>query len=186
MSAGPVTVPYQQYYSPFLQPQHSYGGQIPFDPNHTGMYPGVNPVIGYAAPAYIHPSQIRYHVPNNGEPIPGDKVMMMSPGVPRPEGGKALDLLQQHASQYYNAGNTPHKIHELQDVAKRAEKTRLTNSPPTKEVERPDSRNSVGPDGKPRESRTSPPTQRHLHTHHHTHVLGAPSFPQMQYGPYGG
>ncbi|KAK2168205.1 hypothetical protein LSH36_19g02023 [Paralvinella palmiformis] len=180
-ATGPTPVSYTQYYSPFLaQGPPNYGGQIQFDPGHPGIYPGVNPVIGYASPTYIHPSQIRYHVPTES----GEKLMLVSPGGARPEGGKALDLLQQHASQYYSAASaTPHKIHELQDLAKRADANKVTccGSPAASDTDRPDSSNSLDPDGKVREQRTSPPTQRHLHTHHHTHVLGTPTYPTIHH-----
>ena len=183
---GGLPPPFSQYYShPFLQAPHM-AGQMPFDPSHPMVYPAV---MGYPGPAYIHPSQIRYGMPSPGDgPGSLDKPMILSPGAPRPPEGKALDLLQQHAAQYYGPNNNhgPHKIHELKDVGKHGDRDPRPSScsPTPKDLakERPESRNAAL--SKEKElHRNSPPTQRHLHTHHHTHVVEA-AYPL--YGSYGG
>ena len=88
-----------------------------------------------------------------------------------------------------------HKIHELKEVAKGSEGGsivggRMASSPSGGGGDaggggRPESRGSVhsgvgggGVGGKEGGSHDhlSPPTQRHLHTHHHMHVLG-PMYP---------
>ena len=118
-----------QFYPPHGYPYHP---GVAIDPGHP-MYRGMNPIIGFAGPAYVHPSQIpRYHMspPVDAAGTPEKDKLLVSPGgAPQPHtqphpgaehGGKALDLLQQHASQYYGSpqGGPPghHKIHELSEV----------------------------------------------------------------------
>lgn len=85
---GPPLPPTNQYYLPYIGP----GGGNPFfpDPSHS-LYRNM------LVPPYNTP----YHLPMARFPTPED----LSRNT------KALDLLQQHASQYYNT----HKIHELSD-----------------------------------------------------------------------
>lgn len=78
-------------------PQHY--GALPFDPGHP-VYRGLGPMLvpgPYSSNPYLHQLP-RYHAPED---------------LSRPPAGKALDLLQHHANQYYSA----HKIHELQERA---------------------------------------------------------------------
>lgn len=84
---GPPPPPTNQYYLPYIGP-----GASPFfpDPSHS-IYRNM------LVPPYNTP----YHLPLARFPTPED----LSRNT------KALDLLQQHASQYYNT----HKIHELSD-----------------------------------------------------------------------
>ena len=84
---GPPPPPTNQYYVPYIGP-----GGSPFfpDPSHS-IYRNM------LVPPYNTP----YHIPMARFPTPED----LSRNT------KALDLLQQHASQYYNT----HKIHELSD-----------------------------------------------------------------------
>lgn len=84
---GPPPPPTNQYYLPYIGP-----GGSPFfpDPSHS-LYRNM------LVPPYNTP----YHLPIARFPTPED----LSRNT------KALDLLQQHASQYYNT----HKIHELSD-----------------------------------------------------------------------
>lgn len=195
-ASTPTSMPasYAQYFSPaYIQQQSPHYAGVPFDPNHP-MYRGVSPFIGYAASptqAYLHPSQIpqqmRYHVS-----VEGEKGMLVSPtGQPPPQehSGKAMEMLQQHASHYHSPNSNAHKIHELQELGKSRDanaspaKSSSTSSPvPEQQRER-----ETRPDAKsreyPREGR-SPPPQRHLHTHHHTHVMGTAGYPI--YDPYGG
>ena len=173
LSGGGLPGSAPQYYGHPYQ----YAGQVPFDPAR-GMYPGMGPYVGYAANPMgygVHPAAMRYHV----TPMEGavDESMMLSPNVPgMSDADKALDLLQQHASHYYNAVPGPHKIHELKDAAKPApgKLTPPLSSSSAKEVERPGSANSAT---SPKDMNGSPLLQRHLHTHHHTHVVGPPGYP---------
>ena len=179
LSGGGLPGSAPQYYGHPYQ----YAGQVPFDPAR-GMYPGMGPYVGYAANPMgygVHPAAMRYHV----TPMEGavDESMMLSPNVPgMSDADKALDLLQQHASHYYNAVPGPHKIHELKDAAKPApgKLTPPLSSSSAKEVERPGSANSAT---SPKDMNGSPLLQRHLHTHHHTHVVGPPGYPM--YGSFG-
>ena len=179
LSGGGLPGSAPQYYGHPYQ----YSGQVPFDPAR-GMYPGMGPYVGYAANPMgygVHPAAMRYHV----TPMEGavDESMMLSPNAPGMSAeGKALDLLQQHASHYYNAVPGPHKIHELKDAAKPApgKLTPPLSSSSAKEVERPGSANSAA---SPKDVNGSPLLQRHLHTHHHTHVVGPPGYPM--YGSFG-
>ena len=167
----------------YIQTPH-YPPQMAFDPNHP-MYRGVNPVIGYGSPAYLHPSSMRYHM-SPGLEDGSEKAKLLSPGAgpdagrkgPADHPGKALELLQQHASHYNNFGNQ-HKIHELQELGKGGE----SRNSPSKGS--PDLASTAGRD-KVREVSKSPPPQRHLHTHHHTHVVGPPPPGYPLYDPYGG
>ncbi|ELT87194.1 hypothetical protein CAPTEDRAFT_221888 [Capitella teleta] len=149
----------QIYGHPYLPPGTHYPG---FDPVYS-------PVIGYAGPAaFIHPAQVRFQGPRPAEtPAGPDKALIVYP----PE-AKPLDLAAQpppastSSGQYYS--NSPqHKIHELKDVGKAAKPVSPAPSAGSKEGERPASRNKD----------TS--AQRHVHTHHHTHV----AYPV--YSPYG-
>ena len=179
LSGGGIPGSAPQYYGHPYQ----YAGQVPFDPARA-MYPGMGPYVGYAANPMgygVHPAAMRYHV----TPMEGavDESMMLSPNVPgMSDADKALDLLQQHASHYYNAVPGPHKIHELKDAAKPApgKLTPPLSSSSAKEVERPGSANSAT---SPKDMNGSPLLQRHLHTHHHTHVVGPPGYPM--YGSFG-
>lgn len=97
---GPPPPPTSQYayiHPGYMQPQHY--GALPFDPGHP-VYRGLSPMLvpgPYSGSPYLHQLP-RYHAPED---------------LSRPPGGKALDLLQHHANQYYSA----HKIHELQERA---------------------------------------------------------------------
>ena len=144
----PPGYPPPQFYPPHGYPYHP---GVAIDPGHP-MYRGMNPIIGYAGPAYVHPSQIpRYHMSPSVEGAEKEK-LMVSPGAGSPPtphgphhpaagpehgGGKALDLLQQHAqhaSQYYGspqAGGPPghHKIHELSEVGRKEGAASPTGKP---------------------------------------------------------
>lgn len=207
---GPPPPPTSQYayiHPGYMPPQHY--GALSFDPGHP-MYRGISPMLvpgPYTGGPYLH--QIpRYHGPED---------------LSRPP-GKALELLQHHASQYYTA----HKIHELQERAlksptPKSSATSASPSAPSANPSRPPSgppSSAPGP-GPPqlppgqtqsgkqppagsqsqapqsqqappggnaseKESR-SPPPQRHVHTHHHTHVgLGYPLLPGQYPASYGG
>ncbi|XP_074649685.1 uncharacterized protein LOC141904946 isoform X2 [Tubulanus polymorphus] len=159
-------------------PYPHYAAQLHYDPNpNHPMYRGLAPMMGYPGHPYMHPAQIRYMSPvdhpdkDKIPPIPsaaGHPVGQPPPGVIG-EQPKALDLLQQHASYY---ASQQHKIHELEKV-------------------KPDSRMSPKmAEGSPMSNKSkseytnSPPPQRHLHTHHHTHLMGGYP-PGAIYDPYG-
>lgn len=174
-SSTPTSMPttYGQYLSQqaYLPSAH-YTGIPSFDPSHPMYRAGVSPIIGYAGGPYIHPHQMRYMASMEG--VEKDKALN-SPGSAtssEPPSGKALDILQQHAA-YYSPGGQ-HKIHELTEIGKARD---LSNSSPAKGSDRSTPSELRG------EKARSPPPQRHLHTHHHTHVVN-PGYPI--YDPYGG
>ncbi|XP_058820485.1 zinc finger protein 608 isoform X2 [Topomyia yanbarensis] len=91
---GPPPPPTSQYY-----PHSLYMSAAPFgfDPNHQMYRNMLVPTASYSAPPY-HLQIPRYTTPED---------------LSRNPSTKALDLLQHHASQYYNS----HKIHELREGA---------------------------------------------------------------------
>lgn len=180
-SSSAALHPYAHYY-----PHYAAAGQLPFDPSSShpsSIFPGS--MVPYGSNPYMHPSQIRYPHPEDGEEK-GRRVA--SPGG-KDGSNKALDLLQQRASMYAGSAHGPspqqpsHKIHELKEAGKGMDRSR-TGSPAVKEEKMMDRSREGTPTSSKEEgkSRTnSPPTQRHLHTHHHTHVVG-PAYPI--YGHY--
>uniref|UniRef100_A0A182U4I6 C2H2-type domain-containing protein n=1 Tax=Anopheles melas TaxID=34690 RepID=A0A182U4I6_9DIPT len=100
---GPPPPPTSQYYSPSLYMSASPFG---FDPNHQMYRQMLVSTAPYSAPPY------HLQIPRFNHP-PED--------LSRNQSTKALDLLQHHASQYYNS----HKIHELSE---RAMKSPTSNS----------------------------------------------------------
>ena len=188
LSASPMG--FGQYPVPpvYLQsPPFARGLHI--DPSHP-MMRAMNPgLMGYHPAAGTppgFPSHLRYPNP----PQSMDKASLLSPGgaggPPPPEGGaKALDMLQKHASQYYQSSPTPHKIHELALTDKNTDKHRrdVPSTGPSPPL-RSSTPNSKGDGDTPNKGDSrSPPPQRHLHTHHHTHVVGPP---YNMYDPYAG
>ncbi|XP_058455502.1 mucin-2 isoform X2 [Malaya genurostris] len=242
---GPPPPPTSQYY-----PHSLYMSAAPFgfDPNHQMYRNMLVPTASYSAPPY-HLQIPRYTTPED---------------LSRNPSTKALDLLQHHASQYYNS----HKIHELREGALKSPTSNVkvsvsspnlsqqssqnpnmcippSNSsinssglslqqqqqqaPPSAHPQQqppggplqssqalvsgpnvgsvPSSGGNGGSDltkdptgtgslvqgsttpgappqqpGQPASGARSPPPQRHVHTHHHTHVgLGYPMF-QAPYG----
>lgn len=182
---GPPPPPTSQYayiHHNYMQSPHY--GALHFDPNHS-MYRGLMVPGPYSTNPYLLNTQIpRYHAPED-----------LSRAQPPP---KTLDMLEHHA-QYFS----PHKIHELQERAIKSPtpKTSAASSSPSANAGGPTSgppsqMSSSSPLTQPtnvpptggkqtpganKESR-SPPPQRHVHTHHHTHVgLSYPMYP----APYG-
>ena len=185
-----LAMSYAPYY-PYLpgNPQYAAAG-LPYDPS--SIYPGINPsIIGYAGSsgpppgAFLHPAQMGY-LPGGTAP-PGDVPKIMSPaGTPMvsPPDSKPRDVPGRNffGGDGPSSGPPVHKIHELKEVAKgTGGAVPLDVLPPAsgasaagvRELPRPDSRGSGG--SKDHE-RGSPPMQRHLHTHHHMHMLGPPIF----------
>ncbi|XP_044744100.1 zinc finger protein 609 [Coccinella septempunctata] len=182
---GPPPPPTSQYayiHHNYMQSPHY--GALHFDPNHS-MYRGLMVPGPYSTNPYLLNTQIpRYHAPED-----------LSRAQPPT---KALDMLEHHA-QYYSQ----HKIHELQERAIKSPtpKTSAASSSPSANSGGPPTGpssqiSSSSPMSQPtnvpptggkqtpganKESR-SPPPQRHVHTHHHTHVgLSYPMYP----APYG-
>ncbi|XP_021357594.1 zinc finger protein 608-like isoform X2 [Mizuhopecten yessoensis] len=181
--AGPNGPPYPAYMYPSQYMQSSMYGQMPFEPTHP-MYRGMNPMM-YGA--YLHPSQIPPY-PVNMEMDEKEKLGLVQKLAPTESEGKLTDpnhgplyhsssgpsATNNSASVSLNKGNSGHKIHELQ------EKTRSVASPHRaspvsvgKPEGPPTPTHSIGAVDKNREYSSSPPTQRHVHTHHHTHVVEA-------------
>ncbi len=172
--------PYPPYY-----PQSMYPGQPPYDPRYPT--PGGNSaMLGYAmAPNnFPYPSQGKERFGSPKE-LSKDTASTppLGPGKPHPgESNKALEMLQQRASNLYSGHHSP---------GQKGKDGKLGDSkplrPPLKDGERGEKCGSPGQRGPVGEGkdRKSPPTQRHVHTHHHTHVVGSP-YPHAMYGQFGG
>lgn len=185
-----LAMSYAPYY-PYLAgaPQYAAAG-LPYDPS--TIYAGINPsIIGYAGTsgpppgAFLHPAQMGY-LPGASAP-PGDvpKIIssagapMVSPSDTKSREGPGRNFFPGDGPP---SGPPVHKIHELKEVAKGTGGTGtldvlppVSGAPATgsRELPRPDSRDSGGMKD---HERGSPPMQRHLHTHHHMHMLGPPLF----------
>lgn len=198
-TTGPPPPPTNSYYLPpqYLQhPVHSFAhmpfehGPSLFRPGHLGSPVLSNP---YGPPSpYLHP-QLRYHLgPSSSGPVdlpsraPSSAPPTTDMGNKGSEPPKSMDILQQ-VSQHYQSH---HKIHELHDraitspsVPKSASPNISSNGPRGL----PSLKTATSDDGPQMEGKSdlsrSPPPQRHLHTHHHTHV-GYPGVPI--YDPYRG
>ena len=188
-----------------IDPRHAaamYPGMGPVlgYPGHPGAHPGA---AAYMHPSQVHPGQVRFAAMPAGE-ADREKVAMLSPGAV-PE-GKALDILQQRA-HYYSSNTAPaHKIHELKEAARKPEpspsKTTIPVSTSSTKEFTPAStekRDAASPAGKATtpvggtpgpgsggkdaggDQKGTPPLQRHVHTHHHTHVIGHPTPPYQMY-----
>ncbi|XP_074597378.1 uncharacterized protein LOC141852316 [Brevipalpus obovatus] len=196
-TTGPPPPPTNSYYLPpqYLQhPVHSFAhmpfehGPSLFRPGHMGSPVLSNP---YGPPSpYLHP-QLRYHLgPSSSGPVdlpsrpPSSAPSSNDIGSKASEPSKSMDILHQ-VSQHYQSH---HKIHELHDraitspsVPKSASPNISSNGPRgLPSLKTPASDDGPQIEGKGDLSR-SPPPQRHLHTHHHTHV-GYPGVPI--YDPY--
>jgi hypothetical protein len=113
------------------------------------------------------------------------RVGAMSGGGPGMSGTKALDLLQQHASQYY----ANQKLAELQERALKSPSSSISSSAsltasPVLQTSKPVTtvagKDSATPTASlaGSEKAKSPPPLRHVHTHTHTHIgLGYPLLP---------
>ncbi|XP_042202842.1 zinc finger protein 608 [Callorhinchus milii] len=153
-----VSSPMNQHQS-YIQYLHAYN---PYSQMYDPTYRAVSPVLMHSYPgAYLSPG---FHYPVYGKMASREETEKSSPSPsvsskPAAE-SKALDLLQQHASQYRSKSPGP------------AEK-----APPERERDAERERER---------ERHSPFAQRHVHTHHHTHVgMGYPLIPG-QYDPYQG
>merc|ERR550532_4006808 len=124
----------------------------------------------------------------SGAGMPG---MPGMPGAPPGlSGTKALDLLQQHASQYY----ANQKLAELQERALKSPSSSISSSmssagmqtaSPTVHASKPVTtmagKDSPTPTSAASADKSkSPPPLRHVHTHTHTHIgLGYPLLPPV-------
>ncbi|XP_061202005.1 zinc finger protein 608 isoform X2 [Neopsephotus bourkii] len=153
-----VSSPMSQHQS-YIQYLHAYPYPQMYDPSHPA-YRAVSPVLMHSYPgAYLSPG---FHYPVYGKMSGREETEKVntSPSINAKSAteSKALDLLQQHASQYRSKSPVP------------VEKSAAERE---REAER-------------ERDRHSPFSQRHLHTHHHTHVgMGYPLIPG-QYDPFQG
>jgi len=207
---GPQTFGYM--HPALVRPPYSMGGlPPPFDPLMSSLSPYGLPGMPQGLPQglpghpgssphpYLSPAHLASIRPPAPFGFPGDHLRSPFPGLgPSPEdlaraglpsgppglsGTKALDLLQQHASQYY----ANQKLAELQERALKSPSncissaTSLAPSPTLakpittfagKESPTPTTSSSTIDKSK------SPPPLRHVHTHTHTHIgLGYPLLP---------
>ena len=186
---GPQTFGYM--HPSLLRPPFSIGGMAPpFEPlfvsagglSPYGLPPGPNP---YLTPAHL--SSIRPPVPFSfGDPMmrapfplgAEDLARAAAGAPPGLSGTKALDLLQQHATQYY----ANQKLVELQERALKSPISSMSSVPsmglslpkPITTLAGKDSPTNTSAGDKSK----SPPPLRHVHTHTHTHIgLGYPLLP---------
>ncbi|XP_060073183.1 zinc finger protein 608-like [Ylistrum balloti] len=186
-ATGPNGPPYPAYMYPSQYMQSSMYGQMPFEPTHP-MYRGMNPMM-YGA--YLHPSQIPPY-PVNMEMDEKEKIGLVQKLAPTESESKLTD--PSHGPLYHsssapsatnnsasgiNKANSGHKIHELQEKT-RSSPHRASPVSVGKSDGPPTPTHSIGPVDKNREYSSSPPTQRHVHTHHHTHVVEA-AYPVSYY-----
>jgi len=195
---GPQTFGYM--HPSLVRPPYSSlaGLPPPFDPILTpslapfGLAGGPNPYLSSIRP------------PTGAFPFPGDPLRSSFPSLPSPEdlaraglpgvpggppglsGTKALDLLQQHANQYY----ANQKLAELQERALKSPSQSMGSSSASLPGGSPSVSKSIttiaGKDSPSPVSTTasdkskSPPPLRHVHTHTHTHIgLGYPLLPPV-------
>ncbi|XP_061172392.1 zinc finger protein 608-like isoform X2 [Saccostrea echinata] len=164
--------PYNMYHSQFMQSQPY--GHVQFDPSHPMYQRGINPSIMYPAGGYIHhPSQLGYRLGEDTlekDPVKPPKVPIETDiKVPSETAHNAL----------YHSGSS-HKIHELQEKSRRSPLRASPGLGKTDSAVPGPSGSLSGSVDKGREFSKSPPTQRHVHTHHHTHVVEA-AYPMYPY-----
>ena len=195
---GPQTFGYM--HPGLVRPPFSLGLHPPFDPMlTTSLAPfglpgaGPNPYLSSIRP------------PPGAFSFPGDPLRSPFPSLPSPEdlmrsgaglpglpgappglsGTKALDLLQQHASQYY----ANQKLAELQERALKSpahSMSSISSHPPgpppvSKAITTMAGKQSPSPVSSASSDKSkSPPPLRHVHTHTHTHIgLGYPLLPPV-------
>lgn len=162
---------YNLYHNQFMQsPPY---GHVQFDPSHPMYQRGINPSMMYPAGGYIqHPSQLGYRMGEDSlDKDPAKPKVPLEPDVKVPP--------ETTHNALYHSGSS-HKIHELQEKGRRSPHRAspvLGKSDGTVAVPPVSLSGSVD---KGREFSKSPPTQRHVHTHHHTHVVEA-AYPMYPY-----
>ncbi|XP_041464558.1 zinc finger protein 608-like isoform X2 [Lytechinus variegatus] len=186
---------------PYLQPPYPYG-TIPYDPSHPAFQSMVYP-------SFLHPD-LRYPAAGAGVgpawKSPSDKAgfeqeperSSSSPHSLSSKGGKspdnpdlparALDVLQQHANQYFS----PPQKHGSNSRPRTPEKGRTTpvqrsrsTSPAARKT--PETSSTSSSVSSSREDGKRATVHQHMHTHQHTHV-GVPvgvTYPVLpSYDPY--
>ncbi|XP_055869671.1 zinc finger protein 608-like isoform X3 [Biomphalaria glabrata] len=167
------------YYAPFRP--------LPLDPTHP-MFRPHHHIIGYtAAPnAFIPPSPLGFRVET-------EKIMSAKCGAsPDPENLKVGGGDSATVPAGYSSSTPVHKIHELQEKGLGRPGPGVHSPAPTRSggSDALTTSRSSSPGhpvdkvkDKQREYSSSPPTQRHVHTHHHTHVVGGfpPLYPPDPY-----
>uniref|UniRef100_A0A2C9KUT3 C2H2-type domain-containing protein n=1 Tax=Biomphalaria glabrata TaxID=6526 RepID=A0A2C9KUT3_BIOGL len=171
------------YYAPFRP--------LPLDPTHP-MFRPHHHIIGYtAAPnAFIPPSPLGFRVET-------EKIMSAKCGAsPDPENLKVGGGDSATVPAGYSSSTPVHKIHELQEKGLGRPGPGVHSPAPTRSggSDALTTSRSSSPGhpvdkvkDKQREYSSSPPTQRHVHTHHHTHVVGGfpPLYPPDPYAMFG-
>jgi len=210
---GPQTFGYMHpsLLRPGMPPYSMAGGMSGLPPPHFDPIMASAAMMGspspYGLPPYLSPAAMAMGGPRPpGFPgFPGDPLRSPFPGLASPEdvarlgmsgappgmsGTKALDLLQQHASQYY----ANQKLAELQERALKSPSSSISSSmssssmqtaSPTVHASKPvttvagkDSPTPTAATGTDKSK--SPPPLRHVHTHTHTHIgLGYPLLPPV-------
>jgi len=192
---GPQTFGYM--HPSLMRPPYSIGMGLPphFDPmsmSIAGLSPYGMP-MGIPSPYGMAPglmTSVRQGVPFSfGDPMlrapftmgAAEELARAAAGAPPGlSGPKALDMLQQHASQYY----ANQKLAELQERALKSPISSLPHSAASLPgVQHPLNKPITTMAGKDSLTQTStssksPPPLRHVHTHTHTHIgLGYPLLP---------
>ena len=149
------------------------------DQSHPLYRAHVNPALMPGYPGYIHPSQMGFRP---GSEDDKEKLSAQKTGQPPSSDSDLKKEVTNRGAPFY--GNV-HKIHELSEKGR--PRSRNSSPGPVKPSDTVTSSYD-----KHRDYTNSPPTQRHVHTHHHTHVL-QPGIPQpaLQHPPaffdhYGG
>lgn len=163
--------PYSLYHNQFMQsPPY---GHVQFDTSHPMYQRGINPNMMYPTGGYIHhPSQLGYRMGEDSlekEPAKPKVPIETEVKVPPDTSHNAL----------YHSGSS-HKIHELQEKGRRSPHRASPVLGKTENAVSGPPVTHAGSIEKGREFSKSPPTQRHVHTHHHTHVVEA-AYPMYPY-----
>lgn len=170
---GPPPPPTSQYY-----PHSLYMSAAPFgfDPNHQMYRNMLVPTASYSAPPY-HLQIPRYTTPED---------------LSRNPSTKALDLLQHHASQYYNS----HKIHELREGALKSPTSNVKVSVSSPNLSQqssqnpnmciPPSNSSINSSGLSLQQQQQQQQQPSPSTHPQQQPPGAPLQPSQGGGPSAG
>ena len=171
-SSLPAPFPHSShsFYSPYLPPAPSYPGVI-LSPFETSLFPSM------AALSYsLHPNQLMHGVP--------------SVGLPPTSSSTSTDIDPKlattnffHHRQEFNTTPTSdhHKIHDLKEsaVSKVNEESSNQFKESSNSIQTFSTNHSslVRGNSKDEKEKEEPTFQRHLHTHHHMHVLGPSMYP---------
>ena len=212
---GPPSRRVLETYPAYLHQQgyvHTAFGPMPFDPNHPA-YQAVNPMVAYptyiphelhypppAGPRVISPiwksseERGRYELERESRPTsPPSSSGSKSRDSSRERPTKALDVLQQHANQYFSSHKNERPTRSPEPERERRPSTsphraaspagRKTPATPTTRAESPryDATRRHGPPFPPGHL-----LHQHMHTHQHTHLgMGYPVLqPYDHYGKH--